>query len=190
MGTAERIYIKNMVCNRCILAVERELELMELSDFKVLLGEVHLPSALSESQQSHLRMRLENLGFEILDERKAQLIEQIKQTVRAMVYREPGAPAVNLSQLITEKIPHDYSYLSSLFSHTEGITIEKYTIGVKIERVKELLVYGELSLSEIALTMDYSSVAYLSNQFKKITGLSPSHFKAIGKIKRTPLDKI
>ena len=184
------IYIKNMVCNRCILVVRQEVEKLGLQVEAIKLGEVTLSKKLDDQQRKQLAGVLEPLGFELIDDKKSQLIAQIKALVIQWVREQDGERTVNLSDILADQLHQDYNYLSSLFSEVEGITIEKYHIAQKIEHVKELLVYDELSLSEIAYQLGYSSVAYLSNQFKKVTGLSPSYFKKIKEDKRKPLDEV
>lgn len=184
------IYIKNMVCNRCILVVRQEVEKLGLQVEAIKLGEVTLSKKLDDQQRKQLAGVLEPLGFELIDDKKSQLIAQIKTLVIQWVREQDGERTVNLSDILADQLHHDYNYLSNLFSEVEGVTIEKYHIAQKVERVKELLVYDELSLSEIAYQLGYSSVAYLSNQFKKVTGLSPSHFKKIKEDKRKPLDEV
>lgn len=185
-----KLYIKNMVCNRCIMVVKNE---MERSGFKVnniILGEVTLDRNPSDTEKQKLKERLEALGFEIIDDKKSRTIEQIKNIIIKLVQEQNNELKTNLSELLSRELLHDYSYLSNLFSEIEGTTIEKYFIAQKIEKVKELLVYDELSLSEIAFRLNYSSAAYLSNQFKKVTGLTPGHFKKIGQDKRKALDEV
>ncbi|WP_449448575.1 helix-turn-helix domain-containing protein [Sphingobacterium phlebotomi] len=184
------IYIKNMVCNRCIMVVRQEIEKLGLHIQSIKLGEVVLKETLEQAQLVTIADVLEPLGFALIDDKKSQLIAQIKAIVIQWVREQDGERTVNLSDILADQLHHDYNYLSNLFSEVEGITIEKYHIAQKIERVKELLVYDELSLSEIAYQLGYSSVAYLSNQFKKVTGLSPSHFKKIKEDKRKPLDEV
>lgn len=184
------IYIKNMVCNRCIMMVRQEIEKLGFHIQSIKLGEVVLTEASEQVQLDKIAHVLEPLGFELIDDKKSQLIEQIKTIVIQWVRDENSERNINLSDFLAVELQHDYNYLSNLFSEVEGITIEKYHIAQKIERVKELLVYDELSLSEIAYQLHYSSVAYLSNQFKKVTGLSPSHFKQIKEDKRKPLDEV
>lgn len=184
------LFIKNMVCNRCIMVVEKELEKLSIAPTHVKLGEVELPRALTVEQMAILTPNLEALGFEIIDDKKGRIIEQIKNSIIQLVHYQNNDTKQNLSDLLGQQLQHDYNYLSNLFSEVEGTTIEKYFIAQKIEKVKELLVYDELSLSEIANRLNYSSVAYLSNQFKKVTGLSPSHFKQIRHDKRKPLNEV
>lgn len=184
------LYIKNMVCNRCIMVVENELEKAGIQASQVKLGEVILNEQPSDALIQQFTAAIEALGFERIDDKKSRVIEQIKNQIIQLVHHDYNDAKVNLSDYLSEALLHDYSYLSNLFSEVEGTTIEKYYIAQKIEKVKELLVYDELSLSEIADKLNYSSVAYLSNQFKKVTGLSPSHFKQIRSDKRKPLDEI
>ena len=184
------LYIKNMVCNRCIMVVRQEIEKLGFQIQAIKLGEVVLQKPLDDHQLVSVAHALEPLGFEMIDDKKSQLIAQVKAIIIQWVRGESSAHSGNLSDFLSEQLQHDYNYLSNVFSDVEGITIEKYHIAQKIERVKELLVYDELSLSEIAYQLHYSSVAYLSNQFKKVTGLSPSHFKQIKEDKRKPLDEV
>lgn len=184
------LYIKNMVCNRCVLVVEQLLDELDIVYRLVKMGEILLQNTLSVEKYDRLSDRLSLLGFEIIDDRRNRIIEEIKRVIIEAVFSEEDANKENLSVLITDCLPYDYTYLSTLFSSVEGITIERYHILQKIERAKELLVYDELTLSQIALKLGYSSVAHLSSQFKKVTGLTASHFKRIGRDKRTPIDLI
>lgn len=185
-----KLHIKNMVCNRCIMVVENELEKLGFGVKHIQLGEVELEQNLDEQQKTLVYNALEPLGFELIDDKKSQIIEKIKIVIIELVHHQKERMKTNLSEVIANAVNHDYQYLSKLFSEVEGVTIEKYFIAQKIEKVKELLVYDELTLSEIAYKLNYSSVAYLSNQFKKVTGLTPSHFRQIKKNRRTPLDKV
>lgn len=186
-----QLYIKNMVCNRCISMVAQEMSQLEIGFSSVRLGEVDIWEKLSDAQHSQLRERLNAHGFQLLDDKKSALISQIKTAVINYIhYDERKNVKVNLSDHIAEKVGKDYNYLSGLFSEVEGITIEKFVILQRIEKVKELLVYGELSLSEIAWKMGYSSLAHLSGQFKKITGLTPSDYRDIRDKKRKALDEV
>ena len=184
------LFVKNMVCNRCIMVVQSELEKLGLDFSNIKLGEVTLVKELTSDERIALETALVALGFEVIDDKKGRIIEKIKNSIIALVHHHDNDSKSNLSELLSKEINHDYNYLSNLFSEVEGTTIEKYFIAQKIEKVKELLVYDELSLSEIAIRLNYSSVAYLSNQFKKVTGLTPSHFKQIKEDKRKPLDKV
>lgn len=186
----EKIFIKNMVCNRCIMVVESELKKLGINYTSVSLGEVQLTKPLDEGSKDEFKKAIEPLGFSLIDNRRGQLIEQVKNTIIDLIYNSNNNLRINLSDYISEKTHYDYNYISNLFSEIEGTTIKKYFIAQKTERVKELLVYNELTLSEIADMLNYSSVAHLSSQFKKVTGLTPSHFKQIGENKRKPLDKL
>ena len=185
-----QLYIKNMVCNRCIAAVKTVLDVQGVAYSAINLGEVKLLTSLSKAQKETLQQQLNGLGFELLDDAKTRLIEKIKNIIVQQVHHGEDEQRLNLSVLLASQLHKDYSYLSHLFSAVEGITIEKYWIAQKIEKVKELLVYDELTLSEIAFRMGYSSVAHLSAQFKKVTGLTPSHFKTLGIKNRKPLDSL
>lgn len=185
-----KIYIKNMVCNRCKMVVQSILEELELRPLRVELGVVELEETNLSSIRDWLEPALQAVGFELLDDKKARTIDTIKNLIIDVVQNKNNALDLTLSEYLRRELHQDYSALSSLFSEVEGITIEKYYILQKIEKVKELLVYDELSLSEIADRLNYSSVAYLSNQFKKVTGLPPSHFKKRGQGSRKPLDEV
>lgn len=184
------LYIKNMVCNRCLMVVKAELEKLGLHPVNMTLGEVALrEEKLTSEQLMQVQEALNAVGFELIDDKKSKLIERIKTLVVELVhYAEPLN--IKHSAYLSEKLNYDYSYLSKLFSEVEGITIEHYTIMQRIERVKELLIYDELSLSEIADKLGYSSVAHLSAQFKKVTGLTPTFYKNKGIHQRKPLDTI
>lgn len=184
------LFVKNMVCNRCILVVQNELEKLDFKIKNIRLGEVTLENDLTSEDKQKIENVFEPLGFEVIDDKKGRIIEKIKNTIINLVHHQEQDLKTNLSDVVSEELHHDYNYLSNLFSEIEGTTIEKYFIAQKIEKVKELLVYDELSLSEIAFRLNYSSVAYLSNQFKKVTGLTPSHFKQVKEDKRKPLDKL
>lgn len=184
------LYIRNMVCNRCIMAVKSELEKLGYDPLTVQLGEVELKENISGDELTIFKNRLDELGFELIDDSKSKLIEKIKLLVIQLIHHGDGLMHQNYSEYIASKLNKEYNYLSRLFSEVEGTTIEKYIINQKIERVKELLVYNELTLSEIADSLGYSSVAYLSGQFRKVTGLTPSYFKQLKEKKRKPLDEI
>lgn len=184
------LYIKNMVCNRCIMVVKSEFEKLGQSPTSVVLGEVTLEKELSDIEKHQLEANLSPLGFSIIDDKKSRLIERIKNLIVELVHQRNGTLKTNLSDYLSDQLHHDYHYITVLFTEVEGTTIEKFFIAQKIERVKELLVYDELTLSEIAFQLNYSSVAHLSNQFKKVTGLTPSHFKNIKAEKRKPLDEV
>ena len=186
-----QIHIKHMVCQRCVQAVKTEIEQLGLHPLHVNLGEVVLQEEqLPAEILAELDKRLVLLGFERVDDRKTRLITQIKTYVIQQVHHSDEGLKINWSDALKEHLHYDYNYLSALFSSVEGITIEQYIIRQKVERVKELLVYDELNLSEIADKLDYSSVAHLSNQFKKVTGLTPSAFKKNHSGMRKPIDLI
>lgn len=185
-----KLYIKNMVCPRCIMVVKAELAKLGIETQSVELGEVTLRKKLGEDKKKLLNETLHSLGFALIDDKRSRLIEQVKKLIIELVHRENSMLKVNLSHYIANGVNHDYSYVSNLFSEVTGSSIEKYFIAQKIERVKELLVYDELSLSEIADQLNYSSVAHLSAQFKKVTGLTPSYYKQIKEKKRKTLDEI
>lgn len=177
-----------MVCQRCVMAVQSILKSLKLNYKNVVLGEIELENSLTDLEKELLSDKLQEIGFELIDDKKHQIIEKIKNYVIQFIHHDKESLKINLSDFLTNELSYEYNYLSNLFSEVEGTTIEKFVINQKIEKVKELIVYDELSLKEIAFQMGYSSVAYLSNQFKKVTGLTPSHFKTIGQQKRVPLD--
>lgn len=178
-----------MVCNRCIMVVKTELEKLGFTPISVQLGEAEIPGVLEPDKKNELNTNLRELGFEIIDDKRSRLIEKIKNLLIGLVYSEES-PKINYSDYLSSALHHEYSYLSKLFSEVQGMTIEQYFITQKIERVKELLVYDELSLSEIADQLGYSSVSHLSKQFKKNTGLTPTYFKRLKEHKRTPIDDL
>lgn len=183
--------IKNMVCARCIKSVTGIFARQGSDIHSVQLGVVELNNPLSKEQMESIKQELQQEGFEILDDQRSKLIGQIKNEILTLVHHgELDELKINLSSFLTNKLHKDYNYLSNLFSSVEGTTIEQFFILQKIEKVKELLMYDELSLSEIAYKLGYSSVAHLSNQFKKITGLTPGQFKKLGANNRRSLDQI
>lgn len=186
---ASKIHIKNMVCNRCIKVVREEFEKLGLTINSITLGEVEVQE--ENIPRDKIASVLEENGFELIEDRKIKIIEQIKSIVINSIYNDDSElEKLNFSSLIESRINFDYNYLSSLFSSSEGITIEHYIILQKIERAKELLKYGQYTLSEIAYRLGYSSVQHLSNQFKKVTGMTASQFKNMTENSRKPLDKI
>jgi AraC family transcriptional regulator len=186
-----KLHIKNMVCQRCIKVVREVFMELAIPVASVELGEVMVKAAENKIPIQRLRDVLESEGFELLDDKRSRLIDQIKQVIIQQVHRNAGEENhKNLSEILEAHLYLEYSYLSHLFSQTEGITIEKYTILQRIEKAKELLVYDELTLSEIAWQLQYSSVQHLSSQFKKVTGLTPGGFKKLNQPRRKPIDKI
>ncbi|MBJ2127017.1 AraC family transcriptional regulator [Flavobacterium sp. IB48] len=172
-----KLYIKNMVCSRCKMVVKSEFEKLGLQPISVELGEVELQEEISDSKKEILLENLQVLGFDLLDDKKTKTVERIKNLIVDLVHHKNNDLKINLSEYLAENLNQDYNSLSNLFSEIENTTIEKYFISQKIEKVKELLIYNELSLSEIADILNYSNVAHLSNQFKKITGYTPTSFK-------------
>ena len=186
------LLVKNMVCRRCVLAVEDILKKTYIPFQKVVYGEIHLKNDITTAQKELLKYRLENIGFELINTRISRLIEKIKMLVIKRARNEAGEndSQIKLSVYLKGLLHHEYTYLSNLFSQVEGRTIENFFIEQRIEKAKELIVYAELTLSQIAFELDYSSVAHLSNQFKKITGLTPTYFKKVGTARRKSLDTI
>ena len=185
-----KLYINYMVSDRCKIAVKDELKKLGLHFVIVELGEVEIIEDLSFPQKELLKIGLLQLGFELIDDKRSVLISKIKNVIIEMVHHSEEPMKINFSNFISEKLNHDYTYLSNLFSEVQGITIEHFIINHKIERIKELIIYNELSITEIAYKMNYSSVSHLSNQFKKITGLSPSLFKKKKVKGRSPIEDV
>ncbi len=185
-----KLYIKYMVSNRCKLAVRDALKKLKLHFVVVDLGEVDIMENINDEQRAMLKLELLDSGLELMDDKRSMLIEKIKNVIVEMVHYSEEPIKVNFSDYLSEKLNHDYTYLANLFSEVQGTTIEQFIIVHKIERIKELIIYGELNITEIAWKMNYSSVAHLSNQFKKVTGLSPSHFKQMKDKRRSPIEEI
>jgi len=176
-----------MVCIRCKMVVKSELEKLGLHYITVDLGEAIVREEISPEQLTRLGIALKKTGLELMDDKKSILVEKIKTIIIELVHYADEQIKINLSDYLSEKLNHNYTYLANLFSEVKGTTIEQFYLAHKIEKVKELLVYDELSLTEIAWKMHYSSVAHLSNQFKKITGLTPTHFKNLKEKRRSAL---
>jgi AraC-like DNA-binding protein len=185
-----KLFIKNMVCPRCIMSVENILKKNNLESKYVQLGEVELSKILGEKQLKKFSADLESVGFELLDNQKTQLIEKIKTLLIQKVQEGNIEGHFSIQKYLSEKIFKDYSSLSKLFSEVEGITIEQFFILQKIEKVKEWIIYNELSLSQVAFNLGYSSTQHLSGQFKKLTGMTPTQFKSLGAENRRSIDKI
>lgn len=185
-----KLYIKYMVSTRCKMVVKDELKKLGLHFILVDLGEIEIMEDISPEQREELKIALLSSGLELMDDKKAMLIEKIKNVIVEMVHYSDELPRVNYSDYISEKLNFDYTYLSNVFSEVKGVTIQQFIIVHKIERIKELIIYDELNMTEIADKMNYSSVAHLSNQFKKVTGLSPTHFKQLKDKRRSPLEEI
>lgn len=185
-----KLYIKNMVCNRCIMVVKDQLLKSGLEPTEVSLGEIEIKDPLSKDKLESLNKDLTALGFELLDDQRQKQIETIKKLLIGIVQSGEMEEHFSLSKFLQKELNREYSQLSRLFSEVEGITIEQFFILQKIEKVKEWLAYNELSLSEITWKLGYSSVAHLSAQFKKVTGMTPSQFKKLGAVHRRTLDSI
>ena len=185
-----KLYIKYMVSLRCKMMVKDELKKLGLRYGVVDLGMVETLEDVTEEQQKQLKINLLRSGLELLDDKKSILIEKIKNVIVEMIHYSEEIPKMNYSDYISEKLNYDYTYLSNIFSEVKGITIQQFIIINKIERVKELLLYDELNLTQISYKLHYSSVAHLSNQFKKITGLSPSFFKKLRKKRSETLENM
>jgi AraC-like DNA-binding protein len=179
-----------MVCIRCKMVVKDELTKLGLHYTVVELGEVEIMEDITAAQQEQFKSALLRSGLELMDDKKSILIQRIKNVIIELIHYSEEPLRINFSEYLSQKLTHDYTYLANLFSEVQGTTIEKFIIAHKIERVKELLVYNELNLTEIAYLMHYSSVAHLSTQFKKVTGLTPSHFKQLKNIRRTMLEDL
>lgn len=179
-----------MVSARCKIAVKEELKKLGLHFILVDLGEVDIMENISPEQREQLKAALLNSGLELMDNKRAMLIEKIKNVIIEMVHHTDEVLKTNFSVFLSEKLDHDYTYLANLFSEVQGTTIEQFIISHKVERIKELIIYDELNITEIAWKLNYSSVAHLSNQFKKVTGLSPSHFKQLKNKKRSPIEEL
>jgi AraC-like DNA-binding protein len=176
-----------MVCIRCKMIVKSELEKLGLHYNTVELGEAEIREDITQEQQDQLNIALKKTGLELMDDKKSILVEKIKAVIIELVHYQEEQIKVNLSDYMSEKLNHNYTYLANLFSEVKGLTIEQFYLAHKIEKVKELLIYNELNISEIAYKLNYSSVAHLSNQFKKMTGLTPSHFKSLKQVRRNGL---
>lgn len=187
----QKLFIKNMVCHRCVMAVESELKKLNLKSVSVVLGEAVVEGNVDNETLDKLDKNLNSIGFELIDDKKSQLIEKIKTEIINMIHYDHEADGhINFSDHLSKMLGHEYSYLSNLFSSVVGTTIEKYVILQRIERVKELLIYDELTLSEIAWKTGYSSVQHLSNQFKKVIGMNPTFYKRMQVRNRKALDEI
>ncbi len=174
-----------MVSLRCKMAVKEELDNLGIVDYSIKLGQVNLRNKITKEQRIIISDRLLKLGLKLLEDKKAVLIERIKNIVIEVIhYSENERIKVNFSHFLSTELKHDYNYLANLFSETTGITIEQFLISHKIERAKELLLYNEYNLTEIAMFLDYSSVSHLSNQFKKVTGLTPTYFRELKDYRR------
>ena len=185
-----KLFIKYMVSNRCKMVVKEILKELNLHFILGDLGEVEIMENISLEQREYLKKELIESGLELMDDKKSILIEKIKNIIIQMIHYSEEDIKINFSDYLSEKLHHNYNYLANLFSDTQGTTIEHFIIYNKIERVKELMIYGELTITEIAYKMNYSSVAHLSSQFKKVTGLAPSHFKQLKDKRRNSIEEL
>lgn len=185
-----KLFIKNMVCNRCKMVVKSELEKFGLTAIAVNLGNVEIVENLTKESEFKLNQMLIPLGFTLIDDKKSRVVEKIKNLIIELVYSEINILKTNLSDYITNKIGQDYSYTSNLFSQQESITLEQYYILQKIERVKELIIYDELTLNEIAFQLNYSSASHLSKQFKKVVGITPTFYKNHKGMERNSIENL
>lgn len=185
-----KLYVKYMVSHRCKMMVKSELKKLGLHFIIVDLGVVEIMEDLSQENHELLKVNLRKSGLELLDDKRSVLVESIKVVIIEMIHYNEAEPKVNYSDYISEKLDYDYTYLANVFSDVKGITIQQYIILNKIERAKELILYDELTLSEISYRLNYSSPAHLSNQFKKVTGLRPAYYKEIAKKRRNNLEDL
>ena len=185
-----KIYVKNMACESCKVVVKEALEELDIPMVKVELGEIETTKDISADEKKKLNNKIKKVGLELLEKKQGILIEKIRKVIIDYVYKSNEKPNVKFSVLLSEELNLSYSYLANFFSEVEATTIEQYIIALKIERIKELIIFGEHTFSEIAYKLHYSSVAHLSSQFKKITGLTPSHFKALKEKRRTTIQNI
>ncbi len=185
-----KIYVKNMACESCKVVVKEALEELDLSPVKVELGEIETKEDVTEDQKKKLNIKIKKVGLELLEKKQGVLIEKIRKVIIDYVYKSDDKPNMKFSVLLSKALNHSYTYLANFFSEVEATTIEQYTIALKIERIKELIMFEEHTLSEIADMLHYSSVAHLSAQFKKVTGLTPTHFKALKKKRRITIQNI
>ncbi|MDP3461500.1 MAG: helix-turn-helix transcriptional regulator [Bacteroidales bacterium] len=185
-----KIYIKYMVSLRCKMVVKEELRKLGLHFIIVDLGEIELMEDLSASEHEQLKLGLLRSGLELMDDKKAVLIDKIKKVIIQMIHFNDELPSIKYSDYISQKLDYDYTYLSNIFSEVNGITIQQFIISHKIEKIKELIIYNELNLTEISYKLQYSSVAHLSNQFKKVTGMTPTYFKNLKNKSRILLEEV
>jgi AraC-like DNA-binding protein len=185
-----KIYVKNMACESCKIFVQEALEELHIPAVKVGLGEIDTQSDITNEEKRKLNAKIKKAGLELLEKKSGVLIEKIRKVIIDYVYKSDDKPNTRFSTLLSEKLNHDYGYLANFFSEVEATTIEQYVIALKIERIKELILFDELSLTQISYKLKYSSVAHLSNQFKKITGLTPSHFKKLKDKRRITIQEL
>jgi AraC-like DNA-binding protein/copper chaperone CopZ len=185
-----KIYVKNMACESCKMVVKGALEDLNVATIKVELGEIETKEDVSDDVKKELNKIIKKAGLELLEKKQGVLIEKIRKVMIDYVYKSDEKPSVNFSVLLSEELHYSYTYLANFFSEVEATTIEQFVIALKIERIKELIMFGEDNLTEIAYKLHYSSVSHLSAQFKKTTGLSPSHFKALKDKRRITIQNV
>ncbi len=185
-----KIYIKNMACESCKAIVRDALDELKITPVKVELGEIVTREDVSDAKKKELNEKINKVGLELLEKKQGVLIEKIRKVMIDFVYKSDDKPTIKFSVLLSEELNYSYTYLANFFSEVEATTIEQFIIALKIERVKELIIFGEDSFSEIAHKLHYSSVAHLSSQFKKVTGLTPSHFKSLREKRRITIQNI
>ena len=185
-----KIYVKNMACESCKVFVKDVLEELDISTVKVELGEIETKENVSDEEKLLLNKKIKEVGLELLEKKQGVLIEKIRQVMIEYVYKSDEKPNIKFSVMLSEELGHNYTYLANFFSEVEATTIEQFIIALKIERIKELIIFGEDSFSEIAYKLHYSSVSHLSTQFKKVTGLSPKHFKELKERRRITIQNI
>ena len=185
-----KIYVKNMACESCKIFVKEVLDELHIKSVKVGLGEIETKNDVSDEDKEKLNVKIKKAGLELLEKKNGVLIEKIRAVIIDYVYKSDDQAHTKFSVLLSEKLHHDYVYLANFFSEVEATTIEQYLIALKIERIKELILFDELTLTQISYKLNYSSVAHLSNQFKKITGLTPTHFKKLKEKRRLTIQEI
>ncbi|MBK9401161.1 MAG: helix-turn-helix domain-containing protein [Bacteroidetes bacterium] len=185
-----KIYIKNMACESCKVVVQEALAELDISPVKVELGEIETKEDITDDEKLKLNSKIRKAGLELLEKKQGVLIEKIRKVAIDYVYKSDEKPNIKFSALLSEELNHSYTYLANFFSEVEASTIEQFIISLKIERIKELIIFGDDTFSEIAFKLHYSSVAHLSAQFKKVTGLTPSHFKALKNKRRITIQNI
>jgi AraC-like DNA-binding protein len=185
-----KIYVRNMACESCKVVVKEALEALDITPLKVELGEIETREDISDDDKKKLNDKIKEVGLELLEKKQGLLIEKIRQVIIDYVYNSEERPNVTFSVILSEALNNSYTYLANFFSEVEATTIEQYVIALKIERIKELIIFGEHTFAEIADMLHYSSAAHLSSQFKKVTGLSPSHFKALKEKRRISIQNI
>jgi AraC-like DNA-binding protein len=185
-----KIFIKNMACESCKVVVKTALNELNITPLKVELGEVETKEELSDADKIKLNNKIKKVGLELLEKKQGVLIEKIRKVIIDYVYNSENKPILKFSALLSDELNHSYAYLANFFSEVEAITIEQYIISLKIERIKELIIFNDHTFSEIANMLHYSSVAHLSAQFKKATGLTPTHFKKLKEKRRISIQNI